>query len=58
MLGFIALVAISSQLAPYLTRREIFVGVTAHAGARRKRASSWRRLASGQSRCRESKAIR
>ncbi|HEU4936090.1 MAG TPA: DUF5808 domain-containing protein [Vicinamibacterales bacterium] len=28
MLGFIALVAISSQLAPYLTRREIFFGVT------------------------------
>lgn len=28
MLGFIALVAISSHLAPYLTRREIFFGVT------------------------------
>jgi hypothetical protein len=28
MLGFIALVAISSHLAPYLTRREMFFGVT------------------------------
>ncbi len=28
MLGFIALVAISSHVAPYLTRREIFFGVT------------------------------
>lgn len=28
MLGFIALVAISSHLAPYLTRRDIFFGVT------------------------------
>jgi hypothetical protein len=28
MLGFIALVAISSHLAPYLARREIFFGVT------------------------------
>jgi len=28
MLGFIVLVAISSHLAPYLTRREIFFGVT------------------------------
>lgn len=28
MLGFIALVAVSSHLAPYLTRREIFFGVT------------------------------
>jgi hypothetical protein len=28
MLGFIALVAISPHLAPYLTRREIFFGVT------------------------------
>jgi hypothetical protein len=28
MLGFTALVAISSHLAPYLTRHEIFFGVT------------------------------
>jgi uncharacterized membrane protein len=28
MLGFIALVAVSSHLAPYLTRRDIFFGVT------------------------------
>jgi hypothetical protein len=28
MLGFIALVAISSHLAPYRTRRDIFFGVT------------------------------
>lgn len=28
MLGFIALVAVSSQLAPYLTRRDIFFAVT------------------------------
>jgi hypothetical protein len=28
MLGFVALVAISSHLAPYLTRQEIFFGVT------------------------------
>ena len=28
MLGFIALVALSSHLAPYLTRRDIFFGVT------------------------------
>jgi uncharacterized membrane protein len=28
MLGFIALVALSSHLAPYVTRREIFFGVT------------------------------
>jgi uncharacterized membrane protein len=34
MLGFITLVAISSHLAPYLTRREIFFGVTVSPGFR------------------------
>jgi uncharacterized membrane protein len=34
MLGFIALVALSSHLAPYLTRREIFFGVTVPPGFR------------------------
>ena len=32
MLGFIALVAMSSHLAPYLTRRDIFFGVTVSEG--------------------------
>jgi uncharacterized membrane protein len=34
MLGFIALVATSSHLAPYLTRRDIFFGVTVAPGFR------------------------
>jgi uncharacterized membrane protein len=34
MLGFIALVALSLHLAPYLTRREIFFGVTVSPGFR------------------------
>jgi uncharacterized membrane protein len=34
MLGFIALVAISSHLAPYVTRRDIFFGVTVSQGFR------------------------
>lgn len=34
MIGFIVLVAVSSQLAPTLTRRDIFFGVTVPAGFR------------------------
>ena len=34
MLGFIALVAVSSHLAPYLPRRDIFFGVTVSRGFR------------------------
>jgi uncharacterized membrane protein len=34
MLGFITLVAISSHLAPHLTRRDIFFGVTVSPGFR------------------------
>lgn len=34
MLGFIVLVAVSSHLAPYVTRRDIFFGVTVSPGFR------------------------